>query len=194
MRKTLTLVLSFLLAAACQAQDLGDCLSRTGISAADSARFQTLADLSAQSFQTNKNRLLANQPIPPEVDEVFQSLGVLNRKYQLSGEQTLGLLASLMQTFNPRAQSLTPVFQQMGATMKEHNVPGADLYDFLTPSLQQSLRYRLSADKSARPAMTMRKLMEAQQFAKRYGLPVSKLTQDLQTLRNFMDKQSQLDP
>ena len=166
-------------------------LSTDKVSESEARAFEASTDSAARTFHAQRGKLATGEPMPAEVEAVFDQLAGICSKYSLRGDQTLDLLGSVLLEFNPRMVEMSGTFNHMSVTMREHNVPGPELYRFLVPTLKKGLRYRLAVDRSDKPRPSLATLREARAFAERYGLPFQDLMGDIQKLRAFSES---LDP
>ena len=158
---------------------LSQYLSQDGIGPKESQQFLATVKRAADAYRKT----------PPDGDPLKRALsevGVLIKAHHLRGDQALELFGGVWEEINPRFSAASPALLELEKMMRQHKVPGPELYDYLLPSLRHGMQTRLHRQKTQ--ALDLSQLQKASAFASRYGLPAGQLISQLQQLRLELKK------
>ena len=164
--------------------ELARYLRQDGIPTKESRPFLEQVSAAGTCYRTNLGKLAADAPLPKPLEQMLSKSGELIRAHHLGGDQAVELLGALLTEVNPKASAAAPVLSDLKTMMSQHHVPGDQLFEFLEPSIKQSITSRLRGQRPPQPGLTQ--LQRATLFANRYGIPTQQLVGKLQQLRSTM--------
>lgn len=177
-----TLAICALMSVQALAAPLAATLREEGVKPADAGRFEGSVRQAVTSYKSKVGKLSADSSLPAPISAVLDDLSGLTSKYHLRGDQTIELMACVMEQVDSKFAQATPSLEPLKGLMVRYKVPGPELYVFMLPNLKKGLQQHMSGHHL--PGQSgMAELGEAVSFANRYNIPTGQFLSALQNFR-----------